>query len=192
MKRLNKVLATLFLAALAPVAFAQHGSHGGTSSGGGFGDTGNESSMRDLKRALLLQATDDQRATFAKCLEATESARTIVDRMARPGTRSSYDAGIFPGQKEQLQAALAEMGAAHQNFQHSLGQAQEKELGKYLNKLNRFEADIGSRMAQLDRELSTNKPDPRRLHGYTQKIKEVTEKWRSEHRKIAKEMGIDG
>ena len=192
MKRINEVIATLLLAALAPVSFAQHGGHGGTSSGGGFVNTGHDSSMRDFKRALVLQATDDQRAVFAKCLETTERVHKVADQMVGPGTRWRYDVGTFPGQKEQLQAALAEMGVAHQHFRHTLSQPQEKELGKYLNKLDRYEAELRSRITQVDRELFTNKPDPRRLYNDTHKIKEVTEKWLSEHRKVAKEMGIGG
>lgn len=192
MTRLKTTLATLLLATLAPVAFAQHGSHGGTSSGGGFGNTGNDSSMREFKRALLLYATADQRAIYAKCMEATERVHKLADQMVGPGTRWNYDAAVFPGQKEQLQEALAELDAAHQHFRHTLSQAQEKELGKYFSKLDRYEAELGSRIAHVDRELSTNRPDPRRLYSDTHKIKEVAEKWRSEHRKIAKEIGIGG
>ena len=192
MTRIKTTLATLLLATLTSVAFAQHTGHGGTSSGGGFGNTGNDSSMRDFKRALMLQATADQRASFAKCMDATEKVRQAANHMVGPNSRWSYEANAFSGQKEQFQAALAEMGEAHQHFRHSLSQGQEKELGKYFKKLDRYQAELGSRIAQVDRELSTNKPDPRRLENDSRKIEDVTEKWLSEHLKIAKEIGIGG
>lgn len=192
MSGIRTTFATLLLATLVPVAFAQHGSHGGAASGGGFGNTGNDSSMRDFKRALVLQATADQRATFATCMEATERARKVVEQMVKPGSRWSYDSVVFPGQKEQFQSAMAEMGEAHQHFRHSLSQVQEKELGKYFKKLDRYQVELGSRIAQMDRELSTGKPDPRRLENDSRKIADATEKWLSEHLKIAKEIGIGG
>lgn len=193
MKRLKQVLTMLILAAVAPVALAQHSGHGGASSGGGFGSAGADSSLRTFKRALLLQATDEQRVAFATCLEATERAQEIADQIVGSGTSVlHYDASVFPRQKEQLQAALVEMGAAHRHFRQLLSQAQGKELGKYLGKLDRFDAELGSRMARVDRELSKGKPDPRRLHSDTHKIKEVTEKWRSEHHKIGNEIGLGG
>ena len=192
MNRIRTTLATLLLAALAPVTFAQHGGHGGTSSGGGFGNTPSDSSMRDFKRALVLQATADQRATFAKCMEATERARKVAEQMVKPGGRRSYDSVVFPGQKEQFQSAMAEMSEAHQHFRHSLSQVQEKELGKYFKKLDRYQVELGSHIAQMDRELSTGKPDPRRLENESKKIEDATEKWLSEHLKIAREIGIGG
>ena len=192
MKRINEVLATLLLAGLAPVALAQHAGHGGTSSGGGFGNPGHDASMGDFQRALMLQATEDQRVAFTKCMEATERARIVADQMVGPGTRWRYDASVFPGQKEQLQAALAEMDTAHQHFRHTLSQPQEKEFGKHLSKLERLQAELSSRMLRLDRELATGKPDQRRIYSDAHKIKESADSWRSDHRKIAKEMGIGG
>ncbi len=40
--------------------------------------------------------------------------------------------------------------------------------------------------------LTNDKPDSRHLYSDTHKITEVTEKWHSEHHKIAKELGIGG
>jgi|GEM_PF-4838841 chromosome segregation ATPase len=192
MKLIRKLLATLFCAALVPVAFAQHSGHGGTSSGGGFGNTGNDSAMRDLQRAMMLSATDDQRMAFAKCMEATDRVLRLADQIVGQGTGLNYDAAVLSERKEQLQAALAELGTVHQHFRHSLSQPQEKELRKYLGKLERVQTELSKRIAQVDRELSASKPDSKRLRDDTHKVKEVAEKWQSEHRKIAKEMGIAG
>lgn len=192
MKRISKMLAILLFAALVPVAFAQHAGHGGTSSGGGFGHAANDSAMGDFQRALRLQATDDQRVAFANCMKATKKVHKLADQMVGPGTRWRYDADVFPNQEKQLQAALAELDAVHQQFRHSLSQDQEWELRKYISKLDQLNTDLGERIARVDRELSRNKPDWRLLYSDTHKIKEQTEKWRSEHQKIAKEMGIGG
>lgn len=193
MKPMKQVLATLLLGVLAPIALAQHGGHGASApSDGGYGNAGGDSSMRDFQRALMLQATDEQREAFSNCFEATARVRILANQIVGSGSGWRYDAAIFPGQKEQLQAALAQMGDAHHHFRHSLSKAQEKELGKSLGKLDRYDVELGSRIAQLDRELGTNKPDPKRLYKDARKIQEVAEKWRSEHRTIGKAMGIAG
>jgi hypothetical protein len=194
MKRIMiELLAIFLLFATTPFALAQHGGHGGTSSSSsGFGHAGHDSPMADLQRTLMLQATDDQRQAFAKCMEATERVHKVADEMVGPGSRWRYDADVFPGQKEQLQTALADMTTAHQQFKQTLSQAQEKELNKYFNKLERLQSDVSSRLLGLDRELTTGKPDPRRVYSDAHKIKEAVDKWRSEHRKIAKEMSIAG
>lgn len=192
MKQINVALATLLVAAVAPVAVAQHGGHGGSSSGGGFGNPGSDAANRDFRRAIMLSASEDQRAAFTRCMEATGRVLGIAGRMTGPNNGSNYDAAVLAEQKEQLHTALAELETTHQHFHHSLSQPQEKELRKYLAKLGRLQADMSKRAAQIDRELSTDKPDLRRFYGDTRKIKEVVEKWQSEHRKIAQEMGIGG
>jgi chromosome segregation ATPase len=192
MKRFNMVLAALLLAVVAPVAWAQHSGHGGTSSGEGFGNTGNDKAMRDFNRARLLQATADQRAAIASCIQASDTAHRVADEMAGTSTHPRSDAYVIPDPQEQLQTALADMAAAHQHFRHALSQVQEKELRKSLDKLDRLQAELASRMANVNRDLSATKPDPRRLSSDTRKLKEVVEKWHSEHRKIANEIGIGG
>lgn len=186
------LLATLFCVTSVALAFAQHSGHGGTSTGGAFGHAGHDREMRDFNRGLLLSASEDQRQLFAKCTTATEQVIALANRMVGPGTPREYDAAVFSRQEEQLRTAVAELENAHQHFSHGLNQAQEKELRKYLSKLERYQRELASRIAKVDRELATNRPDPRRLYSDTHKIREVAEKWHSEHQKIAKEMGIDG
>jgi len=192
MKRIKVTLATLFLAAVAPVAVAQHGGHGGTSSGGGFGNSGSDAPNRDFQRAIMLSATEDQRAAFARCMESASRSLRIADGMTGSSSGANYDAAALAKQKGQLEAALTERETTHQHFRHSLSQPQEKELRKHLAKLDRFRSEMDKRIAQLERELSSGKPDSRRLSGDTRKIKELAEKWQAEHRKIAEEMGIEG
>lgn len=194
MKRFNKVLAWMVLAAGAPVAVAQHSGHGGATSGGGSGNQRTDAPLSDFKRTLALQATAEQRVAFANCQEATERTRNAVNQMIRSGSflAPRHDAFNFSTPKETLEAALADMDAAHRRFRQTLTEVQEKEFGKSLKKLDRFNAEMGSRFARVARELAASQPDTRRIEGDVRKIQDAADKWRSEHSKMAKEMGISG
>ena len=137
-----------------------------------------------------MRAGDEQRMAFGMCANAGRSVHKIADQMVGPGTRWRYNDKIFPEQKERLQIALAVMTAAHEQFRQTLGDAQAEELGKRLAKLDRLQNELRRWMSRLDDELTINKPDSRHVYAYTHKIKEIADKWRSEHKKIAKEMSI--
>jgi CII-binding regulator of phage lambda lysogenization HflD len=190
MTRNYPILVVMFVALLAPSALAQHGGHGGSSSGG-YGHAGHSSEMRDFQRALMLQATREQRAIFAQCTEATQRVRTLADQLFESSSRSGGDVAVFGDHTKQLQAALEAMASAHGDFRQSLSSGQEKELKKYLRRLERLQADVTSRFAQLEREFPSNGHDPRRLNRDIKKFRELTDKWAGEHQTIAKEMGIN-
>lgn len=188
MKKTIRVLATLFSLGAATFVFAQHGS--GHSSGDGH--AGQDSAVANSRHALRLNVTDDQRMALLRFREATERVRKIADQMVGPGTRWRYDPRIFPAQEARLQSALADMKAAHQQFRQELSPEQEEGIAKHLTKLEQLQSDLNARVAGLDHELMIAKPDWRRLYNDAHKIKEAADKWRSENKRIAKEMGISG
>ncbi len=188
MKTRNEVLTTLFLFATAPLALAQHGA-GTHYPSGGFG---HDSSTADSQRTLLLRATEDQRMAFAKCRQANEKVRKVVDKMTGPGMRWRYDARVFPGQNEELRSAVQDMIVAHDEFRQILTQAQEKELRKHFEKLEELQTALDSQMSRLSDELTVRGPDSRRIYSEAHKVKETADKWHSDHKKIAKAMSIQG
>ena len=188
MKTRNAVLATLFLFATAPLALAQHG--GGTHSPSA--GVGHDPSEADFQRTLSLRATKDQRMAFAKCRQANEKVRKVVDKMTGPGTRWRYDPRAFPEQNEELQTAVKDLTAAHEQFRQALTPAQEKELQKHFDRLEQLQTTLDSQMSRLGDELTVRGPDSRRIYSDAHKIKETADKWHSEHKKIAKAMSIQG
>lgn len=182
-KKLTAMLIGSFLFATAPFTLAQHGA-------GTHYPAGGHLSPSDSQRASMIRAGEDQRIAFAMCRNSGESVHKIADQMVGPGTRWRYDEKVFPTQKERLEIALAVMSRAHQQFRETLSEAQKQDLVRNLGKLERLQNALSQRMAQLDEELRVDKPDPRRVYADTHKIKEIADKWRSEHKKIAKEMSI--
>jgi polyhydroxyalkanoate synthesis regulator phasin len=188
MEKTMKILAALLLFVTAPFAYAEHGS----AYPAGTGHDGRDSAVASSQQVLMLKATDDQRVAFVKCRETTERVRKLVDQMVGPGTRWRYDSRIFPGQEAQLQSALADMTAAHQQFRQTLSSEQGEGIAKHLSKLEQLQSDLNARIAKLDQELMVAEPDWRRLYNDSHKIKEAADKWRSEHKKIAKELSMSG
>lgn len=153
-----------------------------------FRQSGSSSSIDNLQRAL--NTTKDQRIAIGRCKDAADRVHKVAAQMVGPGTRWRYDADVFPRQEAQLRATLGELMTNHQQFRHALRSDQEMSLRTYLDRLDGLSAALTLRMEDLDRELSRSKPDGRVLYSDAHKIKELAEKWRSEHRKIAKYMDI--
>jgi hypothetical protein len=186
MRKLIALLTAFLFFAAAPNAPAQHGS------GTHYPAAGHNSPTSDSRRTLMMPASDDQRMALAMCTNAGESVRKITDKMVGPGTRWRYEDKTFRGQEERLRIALAVLAASHEQFRGTLSEEQAKEIAKRLAKLDRLHREVLLALSELDEALTDKHPDPRRVYAEAHKIKEVAEHWGSEHKKIAKEMGIQG
>ncbi len=193
MTKTMKVFAALLLSTAAPLALAQRGG-GGIHS---FGHAGHGSATANSQRALALLATADQREAFAHCMAATEAARetgrSVGDNTYWNSWRYrhvGYDLDAVYSKKDQLRSTLVDMTAAHQQFLQVLSEEQATELRANLNKLERLQGDLSLQISQLDDELMAAKPDSFRVSTRLYGIGKTIDKWRSQHRKIAKEMGI--
>ncbi len=193
MKNILKVFAALLLSAIGSLALAQRGADGIDS----FRNRGNDSATTDSQRALVLQATDDERKAFANCMAATEAARKTGRSLGDQDYWNSwhyrhlgYNLNAVYARKDQLQSALANMTAAHQGFLEVLSRGKTTEIGRTLSKLESLQGELTLQMAQLNEELAAAKPDPFRVSTRLYGIGKSIDKWRSEHRKIAKEMNI--
>ena len=192
MKKMMKVLVTLLLST-ASFALAQRGG-GGLHS---FGHAGHDSAAAETWRALALEATDQEREAFAHCVAATEAARETGRSLGDNNYWNSwryrhlgYDLDAVYRKKVQLQSAIAGMGTAHQQFLEVLSQDQTIELMPNLSKLERLQGDLNLQMSQLNEELTAARPDSFRVSTRLYGIGKTIDKWRSQHRKIAKEMSI--
>lgn len=148
----------------------------------------------------LLKVTDDQRRAFANCMEKVEQLRSLTGRMPRIGSpwsrsRLSYttsDVSALTAITEQLEADLSELTLTHEALRKQLTDSQRSKFEQHLHKLDNLQAKMNSTVAELDRELAKAKPGPASpsIAWDVNSIKRASDKWRSEHRKIAKELGI--
>jgi hypothetical protein len=193
MKKMMKVFATLALSAAASFALAQRGG-GGIHS---FGHAGHDFATADSRRALVLESTEEEREAFAHCMAAMEAARKTGRLMGDSNYWDSwryrhlgYDLNAVYRSKDELQLALAGMVTAHQQFLEALSQEQTTELMPNLSRLEQLQGELNSQMSQLNEELTAAKPDSFHVSTRLYGIGKTIDKWRSQHRNIAKEMSI--
>jgi len=181
-------IAALLLFVAAPLGFAQRG---------GIRHVGYPH-LRSSDQTL--NATVEQHAAITKCIEATDRLRAVADRMPRVGSpwsrsRLSYtasDLNLLSDLTGQFETALAHSTATHEEFKKSLTDPQRSRFTRQLRKLEQLLAKMNSTSAELDHDLARAKPGPTspNIAWDANSIKRTTDKWRSEHRKIAREMGI--
>ena len=191
MKTTVKSLLMILLLASASLALAQRG---------GTMHIGHNRSVEAYDQAVSMIATPAQRLAFAKCMEATERLRGTINQMPRIGSPwsrsrvsySSNDLNALSDLREQLETALADLTAIHQEFRKGLTDAQRHELERRLSKLEHLQTQLNSGASQLDHDLTAARPGPAspNVSWDVNSIKRAGGKWRSEHRKIAKEMSI--
>ena len=189
MKITIREVASLLVFVAAPLVIAQRG--------GGSEHIGHS---HGPVRDQTLNATADQRAAIAQCLEATVLVRQTADKMPRIGSpwsrsRRNYsnrDLSALLDLSGEFEAAVADLAATHQEFVRELTDHQASELKRDLKKLDQLEAKMNSGAAQLNRDLAVAKPGPFSpdISWDVDSIKRSADKWRSEHRKIGKELGI--
>lgn len=190
MKTRIGVIATFLVFATAPFALAQYGREGIHLQDVAFNRGARHSVTVDMR------ATDIQREAFVYCMSATEAAHKLMGRMPQEGSywhgtrHGAYDVSAVSGKRDQLQSDLNGMIAAHRQFLQALTQDQDMELGPNLGKLEQLQADLDLEMSQLDGELLVAKPEAFRVSTNVYTIGKTINKWRSEHEKIAKKMGI--
>ena len=189
MKITIREIASLLLFLAVPIASAQRG-------GGGEHIGHSHGPVRDQ----MLNATVDQRTAIGKCLEATELARQTAGKMPQIGspwsrsrrTYSNRDLSALLDLSGQFEAAVANLEETHQGFVKELTDHQASELKRHLEKLDQLEVKMNSSASQLNRDLAAAKPGPNspNISWDVDSIKRAADKWRAEHRKIAKEMGV--
>jgi hypothetical protein len=149
----------------------------------------------------LAAPTNDQRVAIAKCMKATDQVSFVASQMqaiGRPWGRgrlgyAKNDLFALADYREQLRPVLTNLAAVHQEFLNGLSETQKQNLDRSLKKLDHLQAELSSRTSDIDHDLMRAEPGPDStgISWDVNKLKTATEKWRSEHRKIEKELGFD-
>ncbi len=192
MTMLIRLTATFLAFAAAPLALARPG--GAHFTGAGIVDTRDNLTMIDPQQSLSMRASDVQRQAFAQCMSVTEAARLagrlVGDKSYWHGKRGRFDLGAVYRGKPQLQLALTDMTAAHQQFLGILSQDQDTMLGPDLRHLEQLQTSLNLEMSQLNEEMRAVRSDKFRVSTSVYEIGHTMDKWRSEHKRIAKKMRI--
>lgn len=187
-------LVTVLLFSPLPSALAQREGHGGMASPIPTGPTDSSARM------FVMMATENQRTALAKCLESAERTRMAIRQMGNIGSpwsrsRVSYvqqDLDALQEYEEHLQSALGALTKAHQSFWNMLSQAQESGLEPRLKQLDHLQDEMNFNALGISQDVMDAKlgPAPPKIKWDVNTLSKEVDKWLSEHREIAKEMGI--
>lgn len=136
-------------------------------------------------------STDQQRAAFRNCMDASAAVYKLVDKMAAPGTRWYVDRKKFLKDQDELRAKVAEMSRRHRAFLTSLTSDQIAVIDARLAKLDRIQADLEERLQGIDDQLASSDPNGRQVWVNAYHLRNDIGTWRKEHKKLAKETGVD-
>lgn len=191
MKSIAQVVVVLLLATMVATVFAQEtGRPGGTTSSGGRTGWARRDRTVDFQRAVLLQATEEQKVAYRDCVATSDKARKLTDNILGPDTRWQFYPDLRSEQLKDVEGAVQDMFQGHQHFVQELSRAQEKALEKQLQRIEKLRSAIDQRIHRVVAEVQSSRPDRIAVHKDLRGIKESLDKWRSEHRAIGKEIGV--
>ena len=153
------------LLAIPRSVLAQHGGGGGgrgmTGTGVSAGRPGGVSEKDDLKdfhEAIAMQATDEQRATFAKVAQYTQAASDQL-KSFRELLQKAPASSPLSEPATTLDQAIAQARASNQNFLASFSAKQKSGLKDTAKKLEKADSDLDKQIKALDQVIQTSKPD---------------------------------
>lgn len=152
------------------------------------------------QQAIQVGVGGDPQAAIDRCMKATDRVRKTAVRMSNIGTfwgrgRISYsqkDLSSLLQLDEQLEGSLADLSSTHERFHGTLKDTDSNLVQKQLKKLEKVQLKMRSEAMQVHRELLGAKPGPAsaNITWGVAGLKSATNKWLSEHKKMAKEMNL--
>jgi len=99
-----------------------------------------------------------------------------------------YNNNVFAIRKEQLQSSIADMIEDHQQFLETLSPDQARAMNKNLTKIGHLQSELKERMAQIDKEWASSRPDAQSIALSVYATRKIAGEWRSAHKQMAKAM----
>jgi hypothetical protein len=175
---------------------AQHGGEGGhgmpTGGGAGTGRPGGVSEKDDLKdfhRAMAVQATDEQRAAFAKIAQYAQAAGDQLQNF-RKSLQQVPASSPLADRAAMLDQAIEKARASNQNFLTSFSSAQKSGLQDIARKLGKADSDLDKQVKALDQAVHTPKPDSEQISNSAATLDKELASFQSEQLALGREMSI--
>jgi len=168
------------------------GGHGMPTGGGGAGLGSGVSEKDDLKnfhQAMAVQATDEQRAAFAKLAQYTQDAG---DRLkALRGLLQKVPASSpLSDRATTLDLAIEQARASNKNFLASFSSKQKSGLKDIAKKLEKADSDLDKQVKTLDQIVQTSKSDGEPIASSAASLAKELATFQDEQLALGREMGI--
>jgi hypothetical protein len=163
-----------------------------TGGGAGTGRPGGVSEKDDLKdfhRAMAVQATDEQRAAFAKIAQYAQAASDQL-KTFRESLQKVPASSPLADRAAMLDQAIEKARAGNQNFLTSFSSAQKSGLQDIARKLGKADSDLDKQVKALDQAVHTPKPDSEQISSSAATLDKGLASFQSEQLALGREMSI--
>jgi hypothetical protein len=190
------LIVAVALLASPEMVLAQHGGGGGHGMGSGTGvGTGrpdgvsDKDDLKDFHRAMAVQATDEQRAAFAKIAQYAQAASDQLGAF-RESVRKGATTPTLPDRGAALDQAIAKARASNESFVTSFFAAQKSGLKDFTTKLGKAEGEVDKQIKALDQMVLAAKPEAEQVVNTTASLEKEFATFESEQLALGREMGI--
>jgi hypothetical protein len=203
----------VFLAGSSTV-FAQRGGGGGGGGAGAIGPTGghnaapiiclydcpalrgglsSEDSLKNFRRVMAVQATEEQRAAFARIAQSIQDASDRLQAFResiQKAPASKLDDGKFSDATSTIDQAVERARASNHNFLISLSPAQESGLKETTKKLEIADSDLDRQSKAFDQVVHSVQPGGEQIAASAASLDKALASFQNEHLALGKEMSI--
>jgi len=186
-------------------ALAQHGGGGGGGGGGAGrnstpiicvhdcpalrGGLSAEDDLKNFRRSIAVQATDEQRAAFARISQYSQAAADQLKDFHESLQKVSASVSLAD-RGTALDQALERARAGNQNFLGSFSDAQKSGLKEITNKLAKADSELDKQIKTLDQVVQTSKPDSAQISNSAASLDKELADFQNEQLELGREMGI--
>jgi hypothetical protein len=174
---------------LCPVSLlAQRAGGGGRGGRGGSGNgpkpaPAESEEMKDFKKAISVQANEQQVSWFLALTKDTRAARNRAEDLAQhPATAKD--------QAATLAAAVEKARSESRDFLANLNDAQKAGLKALRKNVEKAESEVGKSWKTLNQDLGRSKVEDRRMTEETEKLEKALAKFETEQLSLGGKMGI--
>jgi len=131
---------------------------GGAGSAGPASGVSSKDDLKDFHQAMAVQATDEQRAAFAKIAQCTQDASDRL-KTFRELLRKVPASSPLSDRATALDQAIEQARASNKNFLASFSSKQKSGLKDIAKKLEKADSDLDKQVKTLDQIVQTAKSD---------------------------------
>jgi hypothetical protein len=162
---------------------------GGAGSAGPASGVSSKDDLKDFHQAMAVQATDEQRAAFAKVAQYTQDAsdrlKTFRELLRKvPASSPPSDRATA------LDQALEQARASNKNFLASFSSKQKSGLKDIAKKLEKADSDLDKQVKTLDQIVQTAKSDNEQIASSAASLDQELATFQDEQLALGREMGI--
>jgi hypothetical protein len=152
-----------------------------------------EDSLKNFRRVMAVQATEEQRAAFARIAKYIQDASDQL-RSFRESLQKAPASGLAEGKLSNnataITPAIEKVLASNHNFLTSFSAAQETGLKETTRKLAIVESDLDRQSKAFDQIVHLAKLDGEQIAGSAANLDKALASFQNEHLALGKEMSI--